>query len=105
MHHETADKFHTGDCDGFFLPSFVILCTKSHFCLRHLLDSGICDGNPVCVAAEVFHGIPVSIEGFLDLRVPLLFVQAVFKFSPYRASAQFLAGNRDIQSLFLVKQV
>ncbi len=78
MHHETADEFFTGYCDRLFLPGSVILCRKSNFCFRYLLDPGVCDGNPVGVTAEIFNGIAISIECLLDLYIPLLPVQPVF---------------------------
>lgn len=74
MHHEAADEFFTGYCDGFLLPGPVILCRERNFCFRYLLDPCVCDGDPVGITAEIFNGIAISIEGFLDLGIPILLV-------------------------------
>ena len=91
MHHKPTDEFHTGNSNYFFLFGFIILGTKRNFLFINGKDSGIGDSNAIGITTEVFDGISISVEGFLDFSIPVDGIELVLKFVPGIIVAKFLA--------------
>ena len=49
------------------------------------------------VTAEVFHGVSETVEGFLDVRAPVLMVKGIPEFRPMVRVAQLFAGGGKVQ--------
>ena len=102
VHHKPAHELFVAESDLFCASIFIVLCRKSHIILVHADNAGICDRNAVSVSAKVFDSIAVSVEGFLDIRAPLLFVKAVSKFIPCIAVLQLPAGRGKTEFPFFM---
>ena len=78
MHKETADKFNAGN--GKFFPfSFisVILHMVSNSIFIHADDTVVTDSNPMGVFSKVVNNGLCSVEGFLAVGNPVLFIAKV----------------------------
>lgn len=91
MHHKTTNEFHAGDGNHFLLLAFVIFGAKSNVFFINGKDSGIGDGNAIGIAAEIFNGISVSVEGLFNLGIPINGIKLVFEFIPDIMVSKFLA--------------
>ncbi len=94
MHQITADEFCVikGNLT-FRLTRFFHSCGKSNLIFRDRKNPAVGNGDPVGITSKIFNGIAKSVEGFLDVGTPVLFIKTVFPFFPVVRIAKLFTGG------------
>ena len=92
MHHEPSHELLTGKHERLFLIVPVVFIREGHLRVGNRKDSGIGDGDAVGVPTEVLNGVSLSVEGLLDVDVPLFLIEAVAEGSPFIGVPEIQAG-------------
>ena len=80
MHQETPDKLFMAEGDlTFWFSRLFPPGTEGDLRFRNGKDPAVGDGDPVGITAKVFDGIAKPVEGLLDVRAPVLFIEGVFE--------------------------
>ncbi len=106
MHKVTPDEF--GIFQGDALVRFTGLFPsggKSDLLLIGREDTAVRYGDLMCIPAKIFNGIAKPIEGFLNVRTPVLLVKGITKLRPFIRIPQFFTGGRKYQFTAIIKEI
>ena len=98
MHQEAADEFRVFQCDPVpGVSRFPAPGGEGDVRFRDGQDPAVGDGGLMSIAAEILDGVSKPVEGFPDVRAPVLMVKGIPEFSPLVRVAQLFAGGGKVQ--------
>ena len=71
----------------------------------HRNNTAVGDGDLMCIPAEILDGIAKSVEGFFDVRAPVLFVKGIAEFRPFIRISELFTGSGTCQGAAFVKGI
>ncbi len=106
MHKVVPYEFFIGKRNGTsWLTGLLSPCRESDLCCIHRNDPAVGNSYLVRILTEIFNRIPKSIESFLDVRAPFLFVKFVFNDFPAGRVFQGSTAGRKYDLIAMVKLV
>ncbi len=106
MHQEPPDKLFVAESDlPFGVTGFPAPRREDNLFLCDGKDPVVGDSNPVSISSQILDGIAKAVEGLFNIRAPVFFIKAVFKFLPASGLLQFLTGRRKNKFLLLVQSI